>query len=126
VTNTVVVDSRFEIEPYKVVHKYRLTLRPDPVVLPLPIGARLLHTNFISPEYWRGPVTGHWLLWFEVPIHTAKKLHDVVFQSIATGVEFPKCAKWMATGLRFDPERVEPTEVWHLYEYPSGAKVVDV
>lgn len=123
-TNQVVVDHRFENTPAKIVLKYRLDLRPDPLELEVPVGARLLHTSFI---WGMEPLTGHWLLWYEVPLanHNGDVNHKMVYQSIATGVPFPKCAKWMASGERFESESWQPTEVWHLYEYPSGAKVVD-
>lgn len=122
-TNQVVVDQRFESEPAKIIHKYRLTLLPDPLELLLPVAAHFLHAEFI--QGWN-PLEGHWLLWFEVPMSTKDNLHPIVFQSIATGMGFPKCAKWVATGMRWEEQMRLPAEVWHLYEYPSGAKVVDV
>ena len=122
-TNTVVVDSRFENEPAKIIHKYKLQLSPDPLELLLPVAAHLLHARFI--QGWQ-QLEGQWLLWYEVPLVTKDNLHPIVFQSIATGVPFPKCAKHMATGERWQDGMRIPVEVWHLYEYPSGAKVVDV
>ena len=118
-TNQVVVDSRFENEPAKIVLKYKMELSPDPQVVAIPIGAHLLRAEFIASAYL---LRGHWLLWYEVPLVTRD--HDVVLQSIGTGVPFPKCAKYVATGFRFGSGSL-PQEVWHLYEYPSGAKVVD-
>lgn len=122
-TDVVVVDQRFESEPAKTVLKYRLHLSPGPVEMDVPVSAHLLHAEFICGTE---PLTGHWLLWFEVPLATKGNAHKMVFQSMGTGVNFPKCAKWMATGVRRFTHHAEPSEVWHLYEYPSGARVVEV
>jgi hypothetical protein len=122
-TNVVVVDSRFEQEPDKIVLKYRLELGPDPVELELPVAAHLLQATLVPSTR---PLEGHWLLWFEVPLATKDVPHHIVFQSIATGVPFPKCAKWVTTGFRQVNPWMPPEEVWHLYEYPSGARVVDL
>jgi hypothetical protein len=122
-SEVVVVDGRFEQEPAKVIHKYRLVLLPDPVELSIPIGAKLLRAEFI--QGWN-PLEGHWLLWYEVPIANKANFHELVYQSMATGVEFPKCAKYVTTGFRWHDQQRLPAEVWHLYEYPSGARVVDI
>lgn len=121
-SNQVVVDSRFESEPAKVVLKYPLDLVPEPVEMPIPVGARLLHVEFIQGSY---PYQGEWLMWYEVDISKQGVSIPHVYQAIATGVPFPKMAKHISTGLRFGSGS-KPSEVWHLYEYPTGAKVVDV
>jgi hypothetical protein len=122
-THQVVVDSRFETEPAKIVLKYRLELGPDPVAVDIPVGAYLLCAEFIPDKF---ALQGYWLMWYEVPLVSKLNAHPMVFQSIATGVTFPKCVKHIATGFRWFNPWLPPEEVWHLYEYPSGAKVVDV
>jgi hypothetical protein len=122
-THQVVVDSRFETEPAKIVLKYKLKLGPDPVEVDIPVGAYLLRAEFVPGKF---ALQGYWLMWYEVPLASKVSAHPMVFQSIATGVPFPKCAKHIATGFRGSNPWLPPEEVWHLYEYPSGAKVVDV
>jgi hypothetical protein len=122
-TNVVVVDGRFETEPAKVVYKFMLDLNPDPILLPVPRGARLLHAEFFPGNY---PLEGQWLLWYEVDLHLQGDEINHIYHTIATGTPIPKCLKHLATGWRKSANSWRPAEVWHLYEYPSGAKVVDV
>lgn len=130
-TDVVVVDQRFESEPAKRVLKYQVPLIPDPVEVPIPVGAYLLHTEFVQHGTVADEFGGHWLLWYEVPItdeHGTWVEKPMVFQTMATGIAFPKAAKHLASAVSRDYSFLMPKihEVWHLYQYPSGAKVVHV
>lgn len=127
-TDVVVVDNRFESEPYKRVLKYRVVLLPDPIEVPIPVGATLLHVEFVQASPTGADLAGHWLLWYEVPLETHEDGKPMVFQSMGTGARFPKAAKHLASAVTRDYSFVVPriVEVWHLYQYPSGAKVVSV
>lgn len=122
-TNQVVVDARHDNDPYKMVLKFRLELTPDPMTLMLPRGWTFLKAIFNPDNH---PFEGHWLLWLEVENREQANPLAYVFQSMATGVSLPKMVKYLATGFRFGRDQEQPEEVWHLYQYPHGARVVDV
>lgn len=127
-TDVVVVDQRFESEPAKRVLKYRVELLPEALAVDIPVGATLLHVEFTQASATGEDRRGHWLLWYEVPLGTHPEGKPMVFQTMATGPAFPKSAKHLASAVTRDYSFVVPkiVDVWHLYQYPSGARVVSV
>lgn len=126
-TELVRVDGHFDIDPHKVVLKWTIELGPDPVEVKIPRGARLLHVEFVQADA-EPSLMGYFALWYEVEIQEQTNPLSHIFQIVATGIQIPKTLKHLATGCDRDYTYVVPHlgHVWHLYEYPSGAKVVDV
>lgn len=126
-TELVRVDGQYEITPHKVVWKYPLDLSPDPQVREIPRGARFLHGEFIQADAVPSQ-HGRFDLWYEVELKERGINISHVFQVMGTGVELPKAVKHLVTGCERDYSWVVPKiiNVWHLYEWPSGSKVVDV
>ena len=122
-TEMVRVDGHFDTSPHKIVFKYMIELGPYPQVREIPRGARLLHVEFTPGD---SALTGEWWLWYEVELAERGINISRVFHTIATGVEIPKSLQHLASGVRRLRVDDKPLEVWHLYQYPSGAKVVDV
>lgn len=124
-TAQIVVDQRFENTPAKVIWKWQLPLRAEPQSIMVPVGSRLVHCEFVDLF-----ATSEFLLWYEVIIDMTAKTSRV-FQIWGTGdATIPKSAKHVHTGVMWNHDlrerRSTPQYVWHLYEFPSGAKVVDV
>lgn len=123
-TDTIVLDDRFENKPAKVVWKYEVKLLASPQNVEIPVGARLLHVEYIDVVGARG-----FLLWYEVDLKYRKSMINHVFQIWGTGDDsIPRMAKHVHSGvsLGYGGTRALPQFVWHLYEFPTGAKVVDV
>jgi hypothetical protein len=120
-----VVDKRFENAPDKVVWKYVVPLSARPETIQVPTGARLLHVEYMDVNN-RG-----FYLWYEVNLKYRDQTIDHVFQTWGTGdATIPRAAKHVHSGISWREDhrgrRTLPEYVWHLYEYPTGAKVVDV
>jgi hypothetical protein len=126
-TRQVVVDMRFESTPAKVVWKYNLPLSGEPQQINIPVESRLLHVEYIDLSY----ELREFQLWYEVTLGvTEESYRERVFQVFGTGDEsIPKSAKHVHTGIDWNEghrnTRTTPRYVWHLYEYPSGAQLVE-
>lgn len=122
----VVVDERFDSVPAKVVWKFIVPLEHDPVSIMVPVGAKLLHAEYIA-EFGRY----EFQLWYECSLENLENKISHVFQVWGTGDDsIPKSAKHVHTGMTWHEDhrnrRTEPEYVWHLYEFPSGAKIKEV
>lgn len=125
-TEHISVDGRFETEPYKVVWKWKIPLMAAPQQIMVPTGARLLHAEYVSElgDY-------HFELWYECDLKNRDKPIAHVFQIFGTGAEvIPKMAKHVHSGIEWYEDhrnrRTSPQYVWHLFEYPTGARIVDI
>jgi hypothetical protein len=122
----VVVDQRFESEPAKVVWKYSVPLERGPQQIAILPGSRMVHCEFFAVS----AVSGEFQIWYEVPLIVMEEPYKPrVFQVFGTGDQsIPKSAKHVHTGIYWNEDRgrrTTPQYVWHLYEYPSGAHLVE-
>ena len=110
----IMTDGRFEETPFKVVYKYQVGLDAGPQKVMIPVGSTLVHSEFID-------VFGHYgfLLWYEVRLDKVDEKITHIYQVFGTGdASIPKMAKHR-------DERTFPRLVRHLFEYPTGSKIVD-
>lgn len=124
-TDRIVVDGRFSDEPAKVVWKWEIPMRTHPMSRQIPVGSRLLHVDFVDSfgQYM-------FLLWYEVELAKKDQMLTHVYQMFPTGDDsIPHSAKHIGTGISWNEDhrdrRTTPNQVWHLFEFPSGARVVD-
>lgn len=122
-TSSIIVDSRFESDPAKVVWKYTVPLQARPISLMIPVGSRMVHVEYSEPGF----ADREFLLWYEVELKNIENKISHVFQVWGTGDEtIPHVAKHIGTVTIWNEDRTDPQYVWHLYEYPSGAKIVEI
>ena len=121
----IMTDGRFEETPSKVVYKYQVGLYAGPQKVMIPVGSTLVHSEFID-------VFGHYgfLLWYEVRLDKVDEKITHIYQVFGTGdASIPKMAKHVTTGIQWyyghRDERTFPRLVRHLFEYPTGSKIVD-
>ena len=126
-TDRIVVDGRFSDEAAKVVWKWELPVRAEPLSRLIPVGSRLVHV-----EYGEAPMgfSGLFTLWYEVELANKDNLLSHVYQIWGTGDDtIPHSARHIGVGIEWNEDhrnrRTSPERVWHLYEFASGAKVVD-
>ena len=108
----------------KVVWKYQVDLEAGAQEISLPIGAQLVHAEFVKSGF----ADRRFFLWYEVDLERSTTSHEIVFEIFGTGDQgIPRMGKHVATGVEWNYDhrntRTVPQWVWHLYEYPSGTEV---